>query len=166
MWNAKTDLPKANSIYRLQERRDIDRPRKPLGQNTEIIHRHRDSTIFFVPEGLENLKQNKATFCLAYNERGTRKDRFVSRSVEHKLRNSRICQQFNQVGFDILRTVHRDIFVKWKPIRCTITQLYFDKKNSTCWLPASEVIPVWQIPIAVNTISRLLMMDSKSVRNM
>jgi hypothetical protein len=47
-----------------------------------------------------------------------------------------------------------------------------------CWPSASEVgmeqiagsrqstYPVWQIPIAENTVVRLLMMDSKSVRNM
>jgi len=29
--------------------------------------------------------------------------------------------------FDILRTVLRDIFVQWKPTRCTISELYFDK---------------------------------------
>jgi hypothetical protein len=40
----KTYLRTANSLYRLQERRDIDRPRKPLGQITEIIHRQKDSS--------------------------------------------------------------------------------------------------------------------------
>ena len=30
--------------------------------------------------------------------------------------------------FDILRTVHHDIFVQQKPTRCTISQLYFDKQ--------------------------------------
>jgi hypothetical protein len=31
-------------------------------------------------------------------------------------------------GFDIQRTVHRDILLEYKPTGCTISQIYFDKE--------------------------------------
>ena len=34
--------------------------------------------------------------------------------------------------FDIQRTVHRDVFLYWKPTRCTISQIYLIK-YSTCF---------------------------------
>ena len=37
-----------------------------------------------------------------------------------------IGRKYDRNEFDILRTVHRDIFVWQKPTRCTISQLYFD----------------------------------------
>jgi len=35
-------------------------------------------------------------------------------------------------SFDIQGTVHRDIFLQWKPTRCTISQIYLTK-YSTCF---------------------------------
>jgi len=35
-----------------------------------------------------------------------------------------MCERSN---FDIQRNVHRDIFLYYKPTRCTISQIYFDK---------------------------------------
>ena len=32
--------------------------------------------------------------------------------------------------FDIQRTVHRDIFLWWKPTRCSISQIYFTKYSA------------------------------------
>ena len=90
---------------------------------------------------------------------------------------------------DSLRTVRRDTLVKWKPTRCTISQLYFNKQLYMFRTDLMSIIRSLdivftvfgvchtsyvvgllarsgQIPVAVNTLSRLLMMDSKSVRNM
>ena len=48
----------------------------------------------------------------------------------------------------------------WCVVWCTVCQLVSN------WLLLAITISVRQIPIAVNTVLRLLMMDSKSVRKM
>ena len=68
--------------------------------------------------------------------------------------------------FDIQRKVRRDIFLQYKPTRCIISQIYLAKNSNTLLILPIFKISVWQIPIAVNTVLILLMMDSKSVRNM
>jgi len=42
--------------------------------------------------------------------------------------------------FDIQRTVHRDIFLQQKPMRCTISQVYFEKELYMFWTDLLSII--------------------------